>query len=181
MGERRVALIRGINVGRAKRVAMAELRAGLDDLGYRGVSTLLNSGNAVFTAAGGTARGDEARIEELLTSRLGVSARVVVLTAGELADVVAGNPLASGAPDPSRLLVAVLSDPRERRVLEPLLEQEWGTESIALGERVAYLWCPDGLLSSRLPEAVARLLDDRVTTRNWATVLKIQQRVEASG
>ena len=45
----RVALIRGINVGKAKRVAMAELRAELEKIGYEDVRTLLNSGNVVFT------------------------------------------------------------------------------------------------------------------------------------
>src|SRR5438093_12978873 len=45
----RIALIRGINVGRAKRVAMAELRALVEDLSYGDVRTLLNSGNVVFS------------------------------------------------------------------------------------------------------------------------------------
>jgi uncharacterized protein (DUF1697 family) len=49
-----VGLIRGINVGRAKRVAMADLRALVESLGYGEVKTLLNSGNVVFTAPGGT-------------------------------------------------------------------------------------------------------------------------------
>ncbi len=49
MARRHVALIRGINVGRAKRVAMADLRALVEGLGYRDVRTLLNSGNVVFT------------------------------------------------------------------------------------------------------------------------------------
>ena len=51
MASRQVALLRGINVGRAKRVAMADLRALVEDLGYCDVRTLLNSGNVVFTAA----------------------------------------------------------------------------------------------------------------------------------
>ena len=46
---RYVALFRGINVGKAKRVAMGDLRALLDKLGYTDIATLLNSGNAVFT------------------------------------------------------------------------------------------------------------------------------------
>ena len=48
---RYVALFRGINVGKAKRIAMADLRALLEKLGYTDVKTLLNSGNAVFTGA----------------------------------------------------------------------------------------------------------------------------------
>lgn len=43
-----VALLRGVNVGKSKRVPMGELRALLSGMGYTGVATLLNSGNAVF-------------------------------------------------------------------------------------------------------------------------------------
>ena len=43
-----LALLRGVNVGKAKRVPMAELRRVLEDLGCTNVATLLNSGNAVF-------------------------------------------------------------------------------------------------------------------------------------
>ncbi|HZW81825.1 MAG TPA: DUF1697 domain-containing protein, partial [Candidatus Deferrimicrobium sp.] len=81
MEGKQVALIRGINVGRAKRVAMAELRALVEDLGYSDVRTLLNSGNIVFAAPGTDKLDSAARIEETLSSRLGVSARVIVLTA----------------------------------------------------------------------------------------------------
>src|SRR4051794_32869155 len=71
MAGRQVALIRGINVGKAKRVAMADLRAALEDLGYTDVRTLLNSGNVVFTA--GVAPGKAAAsIEKVLAGELGV-------------------------------------------------------------------------------------------------------------
>ena len=56
---RYVALFRGINVGKAKRIAMADLRALLGKLGYTDVQTLLNSGNAVFT--GGRRAGRQTR------------------------------------------------------------------------------------------------------------------------
>lgn len=48
-----VALLRGINVGTAKRIPMAELGALLMGLANSQVATLLNSGNAVFQASGG--------------------------------------------------------------------------------------------------------------------------------
>jgi hypothetical protein len=47
---RYIALLRGVNVGRAKRIAMADLRKLVEDLGHTGVRTLLNSGNIVFDA-----------------------------------------------------------------------------------------------------------------------------------
>ena len=61
--DRQVALIRGINVGRAKRVAMADLRALVEGLGYRDVDTLLNSGNVVFTVPAGMKGTPSSRIE----------------------------------------------------------------------------------------------------------------------
>jgi uncharacterized protein (DUF1697 family) len=49
-----IALLRGINVGKANRIPMADLRALLEGLGHTDVTTLLNSGNAVFRATKGT-------------------------------------------------------------------------------------------------------------------------------
>ncbi|MBI3409734.1 MAG: DUF1697 domain-containing protein [Planctomycetes bacterium] len=175
-----IALIRGINVGRAKRVAMADLRALVEGLGCGDVRTLLNSGNVVFTSARGTASKAAERIEKALTTAVGFSARVTVLTAAELAAAVADNPLLDVADDPTRLLVAVLRNPADRSKLEPLLKQDWAKEALALGKRVAYLWCSEGILASKLAEAVNRALKDGVTARNWATMLRLQALAKAN-
>ena len=168
-----VGLLRGINVGNAKRVAMADLRALVEKLGYGDVRTLLNSGNIVFTGPDAPPENAAARIEAALFRRLGVSARVTVLTAAELAAVAAANPLVDAAVTPSRLLVAVLASPADRSRLKPLLKQDWAPEALAIGARAAYLWCPDGVLASRVAKAVGRALSDNVTTRNWATVTRL--------
>jgi len=173
MTTRHVALIRGINVGTAKRVAMADLRALVEKLGYRDVRTLLNSGNVVFTVPAGEKGDPGARISEAMARKLNVSARVVALEAAELAAVVKANPLAKVATNPSRYMVAFLADPADRRLLAPLAKQEWAPDSLALGKRVAYIWCASGLLESRAVEAVGRVLKDSVTIRNWATVTKL--------
>lgn len=168
-----VALLRGINVGRAKRVSMQELRTLVEGLGYRGVRTLLNSGNVVFTAPRVAPATAAARIETAIAEGLGVASRVTVLTAAELAAAIAGNPLVAAGRNPSLLLVAVLADAADRRKLEPLTDEDWSPEALALGPRVAYLWCPEGSLASRAAEAVGRALRDAVTTRNWATMTKL--------
>jgi uncharacterized protein (DUF1697 family) len=174
-----VALIRGINVGRAKRVAMADLRALFERLGYRDVRTLLNSGNVVFTMSGKDRGEPAARIEKAMAERLGVSARVTVIGAQEVAAAVAENPLLEVAGDPSRLLVTVLNDPADRTRLEPLARQDWAPDALAVGRRVAYLWCATGILESRLAAAVNRALGDRATARNWTTMLKLKALAES--
>lgn len=96
-----VALLRGINVGKARRVPMAELRALLGALGYRDATTLLNSGNAVFAAATGTPARLAADVAAAVASRFPFDVPVVVKSGDELAAIVAGNALAAKASDPA--------------------------------------------------------------------------------
>jgi uncharacterized protein (DUF1697 family) len=175
---RHVALLRGINVGRAKRIGMADLRALVTSLGYTGVRTLLASGNVVFDAPAGL-RGDHgARLQRAIEDQLGVSSRVTILSAADVAGAVATNPLAKVTTNPSRLLVAVPARPADRGALEPLTRQDWSPEAIALGRRVAYLWCPESINDSPLLKAMERALRSAVTSRNWSTMLKLHALVE---
>ena len=171
MSKRHVAFLRGINVGRAKRVGMADLRALVEGLGYEEVRTVLNSGNIVFSVPG-RRKGDPAsRIEKGLASQLGVPARVVVLTAKEVATAVEENPLDDLADNPSRLLLMVLADQKARAQLKPLLTKRWNPEAIALGKKVVYLWCPHGIIDSPMMAEVNRAIGDAGTARNLATMM----------
>lgn len=173
MSGRQVALLRGINVGRAKRVAMADLREIFEALGYRDVRTLLNSGNIAFTSTRAASKAAAAGVERAITARLQVATRVTLLTAEDLGVILAGNPLLKKPRDPSRLLVAIIADPADRPKLMSLMKQRWDPEALAVEKPAAYLWCPDGIHTSALWKAAGRLLGDGVTTRNWTTMLKL--------
>jgi uncharacterized protein (DUF1697 family) len=58
--------------------------------------------------------------------------------------------------------------------LHPLLKQSWLPDELAIGPQAAYLWCATGLLDSKLSREFARKCGETATTRNWATVLKLQ-------
>ncbi len=174
-----VALLRGINVGKAKRIAMADLRALVEALGYGDVRTLLNSGNVVFTVPRGAKGEPAARIERGIVERMGVSSKVTVVSARDLATIMRENTLVAEATDPSRLLVTVLSRPADRKLLAPLARQDWGKESLAVGSRAVYVWCPKGILESAASKAVAKLLGDRATSRNWATIQKLRDLLDS--
>src|SRR5215471_18045832 len=94
---RQVALLRGINVGKAKRIAMGDLRTLVEDLGFRDVRTLLNSGNVVYTSLRLAPAAAAARIESAIAKTLGVPSKVTVVDGAELAEIVAGNPFDSVA------------------------------------------------------------------------------------
>lgn len=171
--DRRVALLRGINVGNAKRIDMADLRTVFEELGYRDVRTLLNSGNVVFTVVKKGAIDDGARIEKAIADRLGVTTKVLVLPGEEVAAAVRENPLTSVAENPSRMLLMALRDSTTAARLRPFLKERWTPETFALGKRVAYLWCPNGIIKSPLCAAVNRAIGDAGTARNLATMTKL--------
>jgi len=104
-----VALLRGINLGPHKRVAMPALRTLVESLGHTEVATYIASGNVVFTATGATTTlADE--LEKAIADELGVTCRVVVLTTDELVKAAAGNPYPD-EPDPKRVHAIFLTGP----------------------------------------------------------------------
>ena len=159
--KRYIALLRGINVGRAKRVAMADLRKLIEDLGYTEVRSVLNSGNVVFSGSPRPQEAVAAEIEERLVLKLGVASRTLVLDGEELAAIVAANPLLYQASD------------HARQAIEALCAQDWQPGAVALGERAIYVWCPDGVLDSAAAAALGKHLGDATTSRNWATLSKL--------
>ncbi len=179
-----VALLRGINVGRGNRVAMADLRQVAESLGWRDVATIQATGNLIFK--GPRARSQAVtrrladRLQKALLDQLGVVTRVVVFTAAEVDTIIREQPLGARADSSSRLLVAAYVDPGARRQLETLLPEEWAPEALALGTHAAYLWCPNGILASPLAAAVARVTGSGLTSRNWATWMKLSARLSSA-
>ncbi len=176
-----VALLRGVNnAGTGNRVAMADLRALFEGLGFHDVRTLLNSGNVVFLVPTRPRSDMAARIEKALASRLGLTSTVIVLTGNEVAAAVYENPLSRVVTNLSHLLVVVPRIPSDLERLRPLLDERWAPEALAFGSRVAYLWCANGVAKSPLWAAVDRALERSGTARNMATMTKIIKAVEGS-
>jgi uncharacterized protein (DUF1697 family) len=172
---RYVALFRGINVGKAKRIAMADLRKLLEKLGYTAVKTLLNSGNAIFTGGAGANSKHAERIRAAVAKQLGIDAVVIVKSAQDVAGIMTGNKLDALATEPARLLVAVTDDAAALATLKAVAAKPWGNEKVHVGKHAAYVWCADGILESAALTAVMKGLAGTGTTRNWATLGKIHE------
>src|SRR5258708_20707986 len=134
-----IALVRGINVGRANRIAMADLRDLIADLGHTNVRTLLNSGNLLFRSRGSSVVKIGASIEAAITAKCGFSAAVMVMTAQDLDRIVAENPLLHSVKDPAKHLVAFVADPKYLEPLRPMLKESWKPDAFAIPHRAASL------------------------------------------
>src|SRR6478736_1861700 len=90
MAKQQVAFLRAVNVGK-RRVAMADLKADLEGLGFDDVWTYINSGNAVFRSPLGRAK-LEPEIEACLLGSCGFEVETFVRTAAQVAEVVDRKP-----------------------------------------------------------------------------------------
>ena len=170
-----VVLLRGVNVGKANRIPMEEFRRLLQALGFTEVRTLLNSGNAVFSSTSRSTGAHARAIEAALRVGPGLSVQVVVKSCGEFDAAVAGNSIVPPPEDHSRFLVALS---QERETLDKLVEL--GSlvrppERFVIGAHAAYLHCAGGILQSKAATALLGRTGRSVTTRNWATVLKLER------
>ena len=140
-----IALLRAVNLGPSRRVAMADLRAIAERLGFAGVKTILTSGNVVYRTSMSAARA-EAALERALADDLGMTTEVMVRTAAEWRDVIARNPFPTHArKDPARLhVMACKSAPGA------VTAAGVKRETYKVIEREIYLFYPDGVGDSKL-------------------------------
>jgi uncharacterized protein (DUF1697 family) len=164
----KIALLRGINLGPARRVPMAELRAMLDKAGYASVRTYLQSGNVVLESDA-TPHQLAAELEERLRSRFGFAVSVIVRSRDELAEVLTRNPFGERVTDPRRYQVTFLAAKPPAELAARLKAAAQGAEEVAVIGREIYTWHPDGIARSDLAKLV---VDRRLggTARNWNTV-----------
>lgn len=174
-----IVFLRGINLGKARRVQMAALRELLADGGHENVRTFLQSGNVILEGRSTGAK-LERELERQLAAGLGFPVDVFVRTRAELAAVVARNPLASVAKDPTKYLVTFLREKLEPAVARRLQALDIGPEQLVVGGRELYTWHPGGLARTELRKHLTdRVLGVSSSGRNWSTVTKLLELADA--
>jgi len=165
-----VALLRGVNVGGVT-MKSAELAEVVRGLGYDDVTTVLASGNVLFTT-GESASTAKKRLEQALGDRFGYEAWVHVLTAEAIARIAAAYPFARS--DDRHAYVVFVVKPEVRTELLAT-ELDPAIEEVAEAEGVLYWTVPKGsTLDSALGKAQAAARHKPwLTTRNLNTLEKL--------
>jgi uncharacterized protein (DUF1697 family) len=156
-----VALLRAVNVGGTGKLPMTELKAMCEELGFGAVRTYIASGNVVFTS-----RKSESAIKAALEKRLhafaGAPVGVLVRSAAEMAEVLAGNPFSKMAPN--RTVAIFLDKAPSADTLVGIRGQK--DEEVKLGRREIYVHYGDGMGTSKLAIPGAKT----GTARNMNTI-----------
>ncbi len=182
---RYAAFLRGINVGGKSQVTMEELRRSFTELGFRDVTTLLNSGNVVFEAAEEEPAALRIAIEQRLDASFGRAIAVLVRSADEIQALLDAEPFAGIEVTPdTRLYVTFLGDRETERTQTlsiPYASPEGDARILSAANGAV---CSVITLSpQRGTVDLMAFLEDafgkNVTTRNWNTVLKVAKRLGA--
>jgi uncharacterized protein (DUF1697 family) len=171
---RYVALLRSVNVAGHGRVAMDELRAAFDALGYSGVSTYIQTGNVLFTTSSRSEANIAGAIEQRLAEDFGDSPAVLVRSVAELQRVGASSPYAKAGADPARHHVTFLATEPPKAALDALRLPPSGRDELVVEGKEVYVHTPDGYGNSKYTGSfIERRLGVVSTTRNWNTVTKL--------
>ena len=163
------ALLRGVNVGGAGKLPMAEFRALLADLGLGAAQTHIQSGNAVFTSTL-PRQTLIPLIADGVQMRFGFRPAVFLFSIDELHDILTAQPFADHPAEKTHAFL--LSSPVPDLDPAAITAFAAATEHWHLTDAAFYLFAPDGIGRSRLAAGLGRLLPRSVTVtaRNLRTL-----------
>ena len=170
-----IGLLRAINLGAHNKIAMSELRALLEKLGFVDPKTLILSGNVVFKSAEKSAAKIEQILEAATAKHLGVTTDYFVRSAKDWQGLIAANPFRAEAKnDPARMVAMCLKTEPSPAMVKTLQAAIKGRETVRAKGTVAYFVYPDGMGRSKLTiTMIEKALGTRGTARNWNTILKL--------
>jgi uncharacterized protein (DUF1697 family) len=172
---RHVALLRAVNVG-GRKLPMAELRALCERIGWTEVSTYIQSGNVVFSAAAKSAA-LEATLEQAIADEFGLDVPVIVRSAAQWAGYPRGNPFAEPAEkEPNRVMLLLAKSPPAAGAEAAIQARAKDGEQVRRAGDALWIHFPHGSGRSKLtPALIDRAVGSPATSRNYRTVLKIEE------
>jgi uncharacterized protein (DUF1697 family) len=166
-----IALLRGINVSGQKSIKMADLTKLCDTLGFKNISTYLQSGNIIFEYETTDTLIIADTIKKAIRKKYGFEVDTIVRSAHELEKIISGNPLIQKLNiDTDKLHITfLLNHPQEQNVSAIEMAKE-DNEIFIIKGREIYLYCPNGYGRTKLNnQAFEKKLKTPATTRNWKT------------
>ncbi len=175
---RHVALLRAVNVGK-RQVRMTSLRQWLEEAGYAGVETYIQTGNLKVETPVASAAEVEAALEALLLERAGFSVPCIMLTPEELrqvvddADAVEPPPFAGGPEE--RRFVVFLKEPASAEDAERMAAYDEANERIVAVGRAVHLWIAGSFHEAKVFGRFGKALEPG-TNRNLKVVRTLAEK-----
>lgn len=170
---RKIAILRGINVGGKRKILMADLKSLCETLGWIDVKTYIQSGNLIFNSSE-----QNSELENILVSAIsekyGFHVPVIVRSPEELQTLIDKNPFYNKEADINQLHVTFL---KEKPTVENTKQMEtcsYEPDKMVIQDKDVFIFSSGKYHESKLTNNfIEKKLKVDATTRNWKTVLKL--------
>jgi uncharacterized protein (DUF1697 family) len=158
---------------------MKDLARMFTDAGCLSVCTYIQSGNVIFEKASGAQKIAEA-ITANIERRFGFRIPLILRTSDQLRKTIRDNPFLGAGTDQKALHVYFLANSPNARAIAGLDPARSAPDAFQVRGQEIYLHVPNGMGRTKLTNAY---FDSRLSTtctaRNWATVLKLSEMMQA--
>ncbi len=178
---KRIAILRGINVGGKRSVLMKDLRQLFAQLGFLQISTYIQSGNVIFTPSEQRSNSELAgNIEEAMAREFSFSVPVLVRSVEELQQTLQNNPYYPDVEtDISKLHLTMLKEKPPADNIKEIERHRFPPDEFVIDGRDVFIRCAGKYHETKLGNHFfEKKLKVPATTRTWRTVLKL---VELAG
>ena len=174
-----IALLRGINVGGHKKIKMAELKLLFEKLGFKDVTTYIQSGNVVFSSPSPQrGKSDFAEIIfEGIKKQFGYEVPVLVKTVDDVVQILKNCPFDEEKKAASYFML--LATPPKKELMELVKEISYPNEEFVLTPECVYIYFSKGYGNAKLNNNFfEKKLKVAATTRNYRTLVKLLELAE---
>ena len=155
-------------------IRMNKLKASFESMGFKDVSTYINSGNIIFKAKEDDVRALESDIETMLLGEYMLECKVVVRSFAEIAKLIKSLPKTWGGDKDRKYNVIFLRHSIDSKRILDELDPEPGIEEV-LYRPGALLWSArtSDIARSAMVKLSSRKVFQDMTARNLNTTMKI--------
>lgn len=172
---KKIAVLRGINVGGKRKILMTDLKALCEDLSWKNVVSYIQSGNLIFNSDLPNSELEQ-QLENAITDCYGFDVPVIVRNSNELEDIVNKNPFFKEEKDINVFYLAFLKEKPTQENLKKTLTFNFEPDVFQIKEKEVFLCYSERYSKSKLTNNfLEKKLKVTATTRNWKTILKLQE------
>lgn len=176
--DKRIALLRGINVGGKRKIRMTDLTALFESLGFTNIVSYIQSGNIIFNTPKKISHTEVSnQLAKAIFHKFGFEVPVIVLSANDLEQAFARNPFyKENESDLTNLHLTFLKEVPSNENLQVLQSYNYEPDKFKILDKNVFLFCTGKYHLSKLSNTFfEKKLKVPATTRNWKTVIKLME------
>jgi len=168
-----ISLLRGINVSGQKLIKMDALKSMYEELGLLNVRTYIQSGNILFASTNQSTSSLAEEISAGIKKHFSFDVPVLVKNSADWIGYIRRNPFPDK--DISKICLTFLHAKVQNPDSVAFNKVKHSNEQFEIIDNTVYLYLPNGFGRTKLSNNyIEKQLSVTATTRNWKTVLKLQ-------